>query len=87
MQTKNNIYKSSKLKVIEMQILKWMYGNTMMDKIRNEDIRHVAPVEENHIQRNPIDAPARKVKKIDNKQDKKNHGQKECLEYVDRINY
>ena len=61
-----------------------MCGKIRMDKIRNKDIRSlvgVAPIEEkmrenhlrwfDHIERRSIDAPIRRVKKIDIKQCKK----------------
>jgi hypothetical protein len=60
------------LSVAEMHILRWIYGNTRRDRIRNDDIRErlgVTPVEENlvqhrlrwfgHIQRRPTEAPVR----------------------------
>jgi hypothetical protein len=55
-----------------MRMLRWIYGNTRRDRVRNDDIRErlgVAPVEEKlvqhrlrwfgHIQRRPAEAPVR----------------------------
>jgi len=57
-----------------MCMLRWMCGNTRIDKVRNEDLRtkiSVAPIEEKmrenhqrwlgHVLRRPIDAPVRRV--------------------------
>ena len=61
-----------------MRILRWMCGKTKMDKVRNEDIPslvEVVPIEDkmrennlqwfDHIGCRPMDAPIRRVKKID----------------------
>ena len=61
-----------------------MCGKTTMDKVRNEDIRSlvgVALIEDkmkenrlrwfDHIRRRPMDAPVRRVEKIDIEQGKK----------------
>ena len=40
---------TQKISVAEMRMLRWMYGKTRMNKIRNEDIRRlvgVAPIED-----------------------------------------
>ena len=68
-------------------MLRWMCGKTRMDKVRNEDIRSlvgVALIEEKmrenrlrwfgHVERRPIDAPVRRVEKIDIEQSKKLRG-------------
>ena len=67
-----------------MWMLRWMCGKTKMDKVRNEDIRtlvEVAPIKDkmrenrlwwfDHIGHQPIDAPIRRVEKIDIEQGKK----------------
>ena len=64
-----------------------MCGKTRMDKVRNEDICNligVAPIEDKmrehrlrwfgHVGRRPIDAPVRRVEKIDIEQGKKLRG-------------
>ena len=58
------------LSVVEMCMLRWIYGDTRMVRVRNDDIRdhlEVAPIEEklvqyrlrwfDHVQRRPPDAP------------------------------
>jgi hypothetical protein len=42
-----------KMSVTEMQILRWIYGHTREDRIRNDDIRDklgVAPIQEKLVQ-------------------------------------
>jgi hypothetical protein len=61
-----------KMSVAEMRMLRWIYGHTRKDQIRNYDIRDklgVAPIQEKlvqhrlrwfgHIQRRPPEAPVR----------------------------
>ena len=68
-------------------MLRWMYGKTRKDKVRNEDIRRlvgVAPIEDKmrenrlqsfgHIERRSRDVPVRRVEKIDIAQGKKLRG-------------
>ena len=60
------------ISVAEMRMLRWIYGHTRRDRVRNDDIRDrlgVAPIEEKlvqhrlrwfgHVQRRPLDAPVR----------------------------
>ena len=68
-------------------MLRWMCGKTKMDKIRNKDIRsliRVVPIKDkmrenrlqwfDHIGRKLMDAPVRKIEKIDIEQGKKLRG-------------
>jgi hypothetical protein len=70
-----------------MCMLRWICGNTIRDRIRNDDIREglgVAPVEEKlvqhrlrwfgHIQRRAVEAPVRSgvIRRFDN--EKRNRG-------------
>ena len=65
-------------------MLRWMCGKTRMGKVRNEDIRNlvgVTPIEDKRrenrlrwfddIECKPMDAPVRRVEKIDIEQGKK----------------
>ena len=69
------------LSVAEMRMLRWSYGHTRRDRVRNEDIRDrvgVAPIEEKliqhrlrwfgHVQWRPLEAPVRSgiLKRADN---------------------
>ena len=58
------------LSIAEIRMLRWIYGHTRMDRVRNDDIRdrlEVAPIEEkfvqhrlrwfDHVQRRPPEAP------------------------------
>ena len=78
---------TQRINVAEMQMLRWMCGKIRMDRVRNEDIRSlvgVAPIEDKmrenrlqwfgHVGRRPIDAPVKRVEKIDIEQDKKLKG-------------
>ena len=78
---------TQKISIAEMRILRWICGKTRMDKVRSEDIRSlvgVAPIEDKmreyrlrwfgHVERRPIDAPVRRVEKIDIEQGKKLRG-------------
>ena len=64
------IHHVQQLSVAEMRMLRWIYGHTKMDRVRNDDIRDhlgVAPIEEKlvqhrlrwfgHVQRRPLEAP------------------------------
>ena len=68
---------AQKMSVAEMSILRWMWGNTWRDKMRNKDIRTkigVASIEEkmrennlrrfSHVRCRPTDAPVRRVERI-----------------------
>ena len=68
-------------------MLRWICGKTRMDKVRNENIRSlvgITPIEDKmrehrlrwfgHVGRRPIDAPVRRVEKIDIEQVKKLRG-------------
>ena len=70
-------YHTQKMSVAEMRILRWMYGNTRRDKVRNEDICtkiSVTSIEEKmrenslqwfgHVRRRSTDAPVRRVDHI-----------------------
>ena len=63
-----------KMKVVEMQMLRWMCSKTMMDKIKNQEFREKlkgaplsAKMRQNrlrwfgHVQRKPIEAPVRRI--------------------------
>jgi hypothetical protein len=63
-----------RMEVTEMRILRWMSGNTMMDRIRKQEFREtlgVAPISANmqenrlrwfgHVQRKTHDAPLRRI--------------------------
>ena len=69
--------------VTEMRMLRWMCGNTMMDRIRNQKFREKlrvaslsAKMRENrlrwfrHVQRKTHDAPVRKIECISGGQKK-----------------
>ncbi|XP_019259063.1 PREDICTED: uncharacterized protein LOC109237238 [Nicotiana attenuata] len=66
-----------KMKVVAMRILRWMWGHTRLDRIRNEVIRDkvgVAPVEDKmrearlkwfgHVMRRDTDAPVRRCERL-----------------------
>ncbi|XP_070007632.1 uncharacterized protein [Nicotiana sylvestris] len=68
---------SQKMKVAKMRILRWMCGNTRMDKIRNVDIQEkvlMAPIDDKmreamlrwfgHVQRRSPDAPVRRCERL-----------------------
>ena len=76
-----------KISIAEMRMLRWMYGKTTMDRVRNENIRclvGVVPIEdkmrENHLRwfgligRRSRDAPVKLMEKIDIAQGKKLRG-------------
>ena len=78
---------TQKISIAEMRMLRWMCGKTRMDKIRNEIIRSlvgIVPIEDKmrenrlrwfgHVGHKPIDAPVRRVEKIDIEQGKKLRG-------------
>ena len=66
-----------KMKVTEMCMLRWMFGHTLINRIRNQEIRDkqgVAPISGKmretklrwfgHVQRKTFDAPVRRVESI-----------------------
>nr|XP_009592747.2 uncharacterized protein LOC104089527 [Nicotiana tomentosiformis] len=68
---------TQKLKVAEMRMLRWMCGQTQLDKIRNEVIQEkvrVAPVEDKmrearlrwfgHVKKRSIEAPVRRCERL-----------------------
>ncbi|XP_070035945.1 uncharacterized protein [Nicotiana tomentosiformis] len=68
---------TQKMKVVEMRMLRWMYGHTRLDKIRKDDIQEkvgVAPMDDKmrevrlrcfgHVRRRSIYAPVRRCEQL-----------------------
>ena len=70
--------------VAEMRMIRWMYGYTIIDRIRNEitrDVIKVAPIENKmiesrlswfcHVNRRNMDTPVRRCERINIREDRR----------------